>query len=302
MELRNLGASGLRTPLVGLGCNGFADSDKSAAVFAAALDAGVTFFDTADIYGGAGGVSEQILGELVSGRRDEVILATKCGFLPDGTYRRMGASRRYIQQAVEASLRRLRTDHIDLYQIHTPDPLTPIEETLEALDDLVRQGKVLYVGASNYAAWQLVDAHWTARTRGLAKFVSTQCEYNLLSRSAETEVLPAIAACGVGLLPYFPLASGLLSGGYRNGPPKRSGPAAQLLTDVNIAKAEALAVFAASRGRTPVELAMSWLASNANVSCIIAGASRPEQVAENARAATWRLTPEDLAEIDRLSL
>lgn len=308
MELRNLGASGLRVTLTGLGCNGFSSMEKARPIFEAALDAGVNLFDTADIYGGPGGVSEQILGELMSGRRDQVILATKCGFSPITFRDRMGASRRYLIQAAEASLKRLKTDYIDLYQIHSPDPLTPIEETLRALEDLTRAGKIRYAGASNYLGWQTLDAGWTAKAGGLNGFISGQNEYSLLERSPEAEVIPAMLRVGMGMLPYFPLASGLLGGKYKAGvdqttgqPFAKGGLTMKLATPANFAKVDALAAFAAERGRSPVELAFSWLAARPVVSSIIAGASRPEQVIANASATSWRLSSDELAEVDAIT-
>lgn len=310
MDMTTLGRTGLAVSRVGLGCNGFSRMEAAAPVFAAALDHGITFFDTADMYGGPDGVSERILGELAEGRRQDIVIATKCGFSTDGTYRRMGASRAYIMQAVDESLRRLRTDYIDLYQIHSPDPATPIDETLAALDDLVKLGKIRHAGGSNYSGWQTMDADWTARSREVAGFVTGQTEYSLLSRGAESEIIPAMMHCGLGLLPYFPLASGLLSGKHRRGvapePGSRfaatTGIVGKLMTDANLAKVEALDAFARSREHTLIELAFSWLASRAVVSSIIAGASSPEQVAANAVACSWILTPEDLAEIDNLTL
>ena len=291
MDHRILGGSGLSVPLVGLGCNAFNHSAQAAPIFAAALDHGINFFDTADIYGGPGGVSERILGDLAVGHRHGLIIATKCGFATDGSYRRMGASSSYIIAAVEASLRRLRTDYIDLYQIHTPDPDTPLEETLGALDTLVQQGKIRHAGASNYPAWQMVDAHWIARNHGWSGFVSGQNEYSLVSRGIEADIVPAMLRCGQGLLPYFPLASGILSGKYLPGhtaqPGSRfaAGIASKLMTAANLAKVAALRGFAEQRGRTIIDLAFAWLASRPVVCCIIAGASSAAQVAANAQAA-----------------
>jgi aryl-alcohol dehydrogenase-like predicted oxidoreductase len=308
MELRNLGSSGLRVSAVGLGCNGFSSMERAKPVFEAALDHGINFFDTADIYGGPGGVSEQLIGTLTEGRRHEIIIASKCGFLPDGSYKRMGASRRYIMWAVEGSLKRLKTDYIDVYQIHSPDPLTPIEETLRALEDLIRQGKARYAGGSNYLGYQTMEAHFTAKALGLSGFISGQSEYSLLARGIETEVIPAMLKCGLGLLPYFPLATGLLSGKYKDrvdpATGKRFAPggiASKLGSPASLAKVDALSAFAAERGRTLLELAMSWLACSPVVSSVIAGASRGEQVAANVASVGWKLTPEDLAEINRLA-
>jgi aryl-alcohol dehydrogenase-like predicted oxidoreductase len=308
MEQRNLGRSGLRVSSVGLGCNSFAariDLAATRAVVSAALDLGVTLFDTADFYGNRGG-SEEYLGAALGSHRKDVVLATKFG-LPMGEGRQ-GASRRYIMQAVEDSLRRLGTEWIDLYQLHTPDPLTPIQETLEALDQLVRSGKVRYIGCSNLAAWQMVDAQWTARDRGLTGFVSCQDEYSLLVRGIERELLPAMAAHGLGLLPYLPLAAGLLTGRYRKaddvpqGSRMRQRPevAARLLTAANWRKVDHLAAFAAARDRSLLEIAFGWLAAQPGVASIIAGASSPGQVAANVGAMSWRPSVEETDEINRI--
>src|ERR1700676_4565939 len=225
MEIRNLGTSGLRVSVVGLGCNNFGGRiglEESRAVVHKALDLGITLLDTADTYGNRGG-SEDCLGQVLGERRKDVILATKFGLPMDDARVLSGASRRYIMTAAEASLRRLRTDWIDLYQLHTPDALTPIEETLRALDDLIRQGKVRHAGNSNFAAWQAVEADWTARHRDLDRFVSCQNEYSLIKRDIEAELVPAMQACGLGLLPFFPLAAGLLTGKYARAAPPPQG-------------------------------------------------------------------------------
>jgi len=250
------------------------------------------------------------LGEFLGERRKDIVLATKFGMPMDDAKVLAGASRRYIMRAAEASLRRLRTDWIDLYQLHTPDARTPIEETLRALDDLVEQGKVRYAGCSNFAAWQAVDAHWTSRQNGLERFVSCQNEYSVLVRRIEAELLPAMQACGLGLLPYFPLAGGLLTGKYkRQAPPppaarlaRNQGMAVRYLTPANWTIVEALEEFCARRGHGLLELAFSWLASRPSLASVIAGATKPEQVEQNVKAARWTLTAEDLAEIDRLTL
>ncbi len=311
MEQRNLGTSGLRVSVVGLGCNNFGgriDLEASRRVVHRALDLGITLFDTADIYGERGG-SETCLGQILGDRRKDIVLATKFGMPMDEAETLKGGSRRYIMAAVEASLRRLRTDWIDLYQLHRPDPLTPIEETLRALDDLVRQGKVRYVGCSNLAGWQVVEAQWTAKHLGVNAFVSCQDEYSLVVRGIERDLLPAMQACGLGLLPFFPLASGLLTGKYQRNTPLPAGTrlantqrlADRYLTDANWRVVERLAPFCAARGRNLLELAFSWLAARPQVASVIAGATKPEQVEQNIAAAGWRLGPEDLAEIDRLS-
>lgn len=311
MEVRNLGNSGLRVPLVGLGCNNFGgriNLEASRSVIHKALDLGITLFDTADYYGNIGG-SETILGQTLGERRKDVVLATKFGMAMDGAGLLKGASRRYIMMAAEASLRRLQADWIDLYQIHVPDPLTPIEETLRALDDLVHQGKVRYIGCSNLAAWQLVEAQWTSRFLGLQSFISSQDEYSLLVRAIEKELLPAIRAYGVGLLPYFPLASGMLTGKYKRKAalPEGSrfaawkGLADRYVNDRNFEIVEQLQALAVQRGHTLLELAFSWLASQPSVSSVIAGATRPEQVEQNVKAAGWKLAPADLQEIDKIT-
>ncbi len=307
---RNVGRSGLRVSLVGLGCNNFGwsiDLEGSRKVVHEALDAGVTLFDTADIYGGNGG-SEEILGQVLGERRKDVIVATKFGGPMDAAGKMKGASRRYILSAVEASLRRLKTDWIDLYQLHFPDPLTPMEETLRTLDDLVQQGKVRYIGSSNLAAWQVVEANWISRELGINAFISCQNEYSLLVREPERELVPAIQAYSLGLLPYFPLASGLLTGKYEHGKMPQGARltntkrlADRYMTDANLKIVDALSEFATKRGHTLLELAFSWLAARPGVSSVIAGATKPEQVKQNTAAADWNLTAEEIAEIDRLS-
>ena len=314
MKLRNLGKSGLLVSVVGLGCNNFGgrlDVEGARKVVHKALDLGVTLFDTADIYGGIGGgktgTSEECLGQVLGDRRKDIVLATKFAMPMDKEEKLKGASRRYIMSAVEASLRRLKTDYIDLYQQHRPDPLTPIEETLRALDDLVRQGKVRYIGCSNLVAWQVTEAHWTAKQLGLNGFVSCQDEYSLLVRDIERELVPAMQAYGLGLLPFFPLASGLLTGKYkRNAMPEgaRLTVAQRLadryLTEGNWQLVQRLEDFCAKRDHTLLELAFSWLAQRPQVSSVIAGATSAAQVEQNVRAADWKLGAEDMAEIDRL--
>jgi aryl-alcohol dehydrogenase-like predicted oxidoreductase len=311
MESRNLGRSGLRVSAIGLGCNNFGGRiglEASRAVVHAALDAGITLFDTADAYGERGG-SETALGEILGPRRQDIVLATKFALPMNDAETLKGASRRYVMQAVDASLRRLRTDWIDLYQQHRPDPLTPIEETLRALEDLTRAGKIRYAGCSNLPAWQVADADWTARHLGMPGFVSCQDELSLLVRGNEAELLPAMRAHGLGLLPYFPLASGLLTGKYRRNEPMPEGArltgtqrlADRYLTDANWAASERLHDFAQARGRTLLELAFSWLLAQAPVSSVIAGATRPEQVAANAAAGGWTLMADELAEVDRIT-
>ncbi|MCX7380601.1 MAG: aldo/keto reductase [Alphaproteobacteria bacterium] len=311
MEIRNLGKSGLRVSAIGLGCNNFGariDLEQTRAVIHKAFDLGITLFDTADVYGERGG-SETCMGQVMGDRRKEIVLATKFCMPMSDDGRKQGASRRYIMAAVEDSLRRLKTDYIDLYQLHNIDPLTPIAETLRALDDLVRSGKVRYVGCSNLPSWQVVEAAWTAKSMGLNAFVSCQDEYSLVKRDAERELMPAARAYGLGLLPYFPLASGLLTGKYRRNAPmpdnSRLTTTARLadryLTDRNWAIAEKLIDYAESRGHTALELAFSWLLARAPVASVIAGATKPEQLEQNVKAGGWKMTEEDLAEIDRIS-
>ena len=311
MQEKNLGKSGLRVSVVGLGCNNFGarlDFAGSKAVVHKALDEGVTLIDTADMYGNRGG-SETALGEILGSRRKDVVLATKFGYSMDDTGRLKGGSRRYVMTAVEASLKRLKTDWIDLYQFHFPDPLTPIEETLRALDDLVRQGKVRYIGCSNQAPWAVVEAMWTAKTQGLNTFVSCQDEYSLLFRKPEAELVPVTKAYGLGILPYYPLASGLLTGKHKRGatrqPGSRFAPASmyvnRYMNDRNWQRIADLETFATERGHTLLELAFSWLAHRPTVSSVIAGAMSPEQVAINVKAASWALSVEELSEVDRIT-
>ena len=315
MKQRSVGRSGLRVSQVGLGCNNLGqriDFADSQAVVHQALDAGITLFDTADTYRektpGAPG-SEEYLGQILGARRKDIVLATKFGNPMDVAGTMRGASRRYIVSAVEASLRRLRTDWIDLLQVHRPDPLTPIEETLRALDDLIRHGKVRYIGCSNFAAWHVVEALWTSRQCGLAPFVSCQDEYSLLMRRPEQAQIPMMQSYGIGLLPYYPLASGLLTGKYRRNAPLPADARLvvhvgrygnRFINDANWPVVEALEDFATQRGHTLLELAFGWLAAQPVVSSVIAGATKPEQVTANVRAVDWELTPQDLQEIDRL--
>jgi aryl-alcohol dehydrogenase-like predicted oxidoreductase len=309
MEYRRLGRSGLVVSVVGIGCNNFGrklDRSQTAAVVHAALDAGVTLFDTADIYGTPHGTSEEFIGAALRGRRDDVILATKFGMDMEGVngndYSARG-SRRYIARAVEASLRRLGTDHIDLYQFHEPDPATPIEETLAALDDLVRAGKVRYLGNSNFAGWQIADADWVARTRGLTPFISAQNRYSLLNRHVEKATVPACEHYGLGLLPFFPLESGLLSGKYRRGEAAAPGTRlsqeryAPLLANAPWDTVEAIGKYAAARDLTMLDVAIGGLAAQPAVTSVIAGATTPEQVRANVAAGAWRPSTADLEEL-----
>jgi aryl-alcohol dehydrogenase-like predicted oxidoreductase len=311
MEIRNLGSSGLRVSAVGLGCNNFGqriDLETSRKVIHKAIDLGITLFDTADIYAGQGG-SETVLGTVLGDRRKDIVLATKYSkpMAADGS--KQGASRRYIMNAVEASLTRLKTDYIDLYQQHDYDPLTPLDETLRALDDLVREGKVRYIGNSNFPAWRIAEAEFTARAMNSNRFISCQDEYSLVVRGIENELMPAAQQYGLGLLPFFPLASGLLTGKYKRGEAApddtRFGKVPRLrdqyVTPRNEAIVDKLKMFAEARGHTMLELAFSWLAARPQVASVIAGATRVEQVEQNVNAIAWRLSAEEMAEIDQIT-
>jgi aryl-alcohol dehydrogenase-like predicted oxidoreductase len=310
MTYRPLGESGLMVSAVGIGCNAFSrrvDQDGVADILAAARDTGVTLLDTADVYGVTLGASEEMLGIALEGQRDEFVVATKFGGgrQPDGRAR---ASRSTIVTAVEGSLRRLRTDHIDLYQLHVPDDVTPIEETLSALTDLVRAGKVRYVGSSNFAAWQIADADWTARAAGLERFVSAQNGYSMLDRAVEDEVVPACETYGIGLLPYFPLEYGLLTGKYRRGEAAPPGSRAALdperaqwLRDAEWDRIEALTSYAVERELSLLDVAIAGLAAQPAVGSVISGATRGEQVRTNAAALRWQPTAADLVELDELT-
>ena len=301
MEKRRIGS--LEVSVVGLGCNNFGwriGREASAAVVDAALEAGINFFDSADIYGA--GQSEEFLGAALGQRRREVIIATKFGMKMDE--QRKGARPEYVLRAAEDSLRRLGTDYIDLYQLHQPDPEVPIAETLGALDRLVRDGKVREIGCSNFSVDQIREAHQAAG--GGARFVSVQNEYSMLKREPESGALAECERLGLAFLPYFPLASGLLSGKYRRGQPLPEGSRGhagwgpKMFTDQNLERVEALIAFAEGRGHTLLELAFSWLASRPVVASVIAGAKSPDQVRANAPAAGWRLSAQDLAEVDRI--
>ena len=309
MTYRQLGASGLTVSTVGLGCNALgatvADRDVPGLVNAA-LEAGITFFDTADTY--SRGRSEQLLGRALGAHRDDVVIATKFGMDtrglngPDWGVR---GSRRYIRKAVEGSLRRLGTDYIDLYQMHAPDLRTPIEETLAALHELVAEGKVRYIGSSNFTGWQVVDADWTARTGPLTPMISAQNQYNLLNRDAEAELLPAVEHVGAGLLPFYPLASGLLTGKYRRGQDAPAGTRLEnrpeRLAAADFDTIEALQDFASERDLTLLQVAVGWLAAQPAVASVISGASKPEQVQANVAAAAWEPSAEDLVVLDELT-
>lgn len=310
MRYRSLGNSGLVVSVAGLGCNNFGrslDADATRAVVDAALDAGITLLDTADSYGGAGR-SEEILGEVLAGRRDQVVLATKFGHrnvdMGYGAAAGAKGGRGYIMRAVEQSLRRLRTDYIDLYQLHTPDPATPIEETLTALGELVAQGKVRYIGHSNFSGWQLAEAAGVARELRTAGFISAQNHWSLLERGSEAEVVPAAVHYGLGVLPYFPLANGLLTGKVRRGqaPPAGSRLASRrdYITDQKLDKVEALIGWAKEHGVTILDVAIGGLAAQPGCSSVIAGSTSPEQAKANAAAASWIPSPDELADLDRI--
>ena len=306
MEYRKLGSSGLQVSVVGLGTNNFGgriDEAQSVAVVRQALDEGINFIDTANIYGR--GVSEERIGVALKGLRENVLIATKVsGAMGDGPNSK-GNSRHHIMEQVDASLRRLQTDYIDLYQMHFPDSSTPIEETLRALDDLVHQGKIRYIGCSNFSAWQTCEAVWTSRSLNLIPFVSVQPEYSMLSRGVEKELIPFCKEYNLGVLPYFPLASGFLTGKYRRGEPVPDGTRLasnaraqeRTLTDANFAMLERLENFAEEQGHPMVELAIAWLLSNSSVSSVIAGATKTDQVIANAKAAGWQLTESDMEEV-----
>lgn len=310
MRYRPLGNSGLMVSVVGLGCNAFGariDQSQTDNVVATAIDAGITMFDTADTYGL--GESETMLGKALAGRRDDVVVATKFGMNmrgangPDWDAR---ASRRYARRAVEASLRRLDTDHIDLYQLHTPDRITPIEETLEVMTDLVTEGKVRYVGCSNLTAWELIDADWTARSAGTQRFVSAQNEYSLYNRTAELELVPAAEQIGASVLPYFPLAYGLLTGKYARGSaPEGSRLASDSqrhrLDGADFDRVDALAAYAKDRDVSILDVAIGGLAAQPTVASVIAGATRPEQVESNVRSGAWEPSEDDLAVLDTIN-
>jgi aryl-alcohol dehydrogenase-like predicted oxidoreductase len=310
MESRPLGKNGPQVSIVGLGCNNFGalDLERSRAVVHRALDAGITLFDTADVYGNRGGSEEQ-LGQILGPRRKEIVLATKFAMPMDDSGAKSGGSRAYIMEAVEASLKRLRTDHIDLYQMHRFDPKTPIEETLGALNDLVKQGKVRHIGCSNFPAWQVAESQWVSKTRGIAAFATAQDEYSLLVRDIEKELAPALQHYGMGLLPYFPLASGLLTGKYKKDQPipentrfARMGRFGErYMTEQNWKIIGELDGFASARGHSLLELAFSWLVARPFLTSVIAGATRPEQIDANVKAAGWKLTPDEVKEIDKLT-
>lgn len=310
MEHRRLGRSGLKVSEVGIGCNNFGgrcDRAATQAVVDAAIAAGITLFDTADVYGNQ--QSEVLLGEALGKRRQAVVIATKFAMPTGQAVHERGGSRRHVLAAVEASLRRLGTDYIDLYQMHAPDPDTPIDETLDALDVLVRQGKVRYLGNSNFCGWQIADADWVARTAHRTPFVSAQNHYSLLERGVETDVLGACERFGLGMLPFFPLASGMLTGKYRRNEAPPPGTrlanvgrlAERALNERNFTIVEKLTDFAAARSRKLIDVAFGWLLAKPVISSVIAGATSAEQVEANVAAATWRMSAEDVAAVDAIA-
>ena len=313
MSYRPLGESGLMVSAVGIGCNAFGrrvDAAGVSSILDAAEDVGVTLLDTSDTYGSRPGESEELLGDALKGRRDGFVLATKFGMDMQGTNgddHGVRGSRRYVRRAIEASLRRLQTDHVDLYQLHRFDAVTPLEETLAVLDDLVREGKVLYVGCSNFDGWQVADAAWTASSGGLTPFVSAQNRYSLLDRSVEADVVPACERFGLGVLPFFPLEYGLLTGKYTRGSAAPEGSRAALdpsrsgwLDQADWDRIEALTAYAADRDLELLDVAIAGLAAQPAVSSVISGATRPDQVRANAAALRWEPTADDLAELDEL--
>lgn len=309
MTYTTLGTSGLMVSRLGVGCNAFGartDGAEVTKIVDAALASGITLFDTADTY--SLGASEELLGAALKGRREQAVVATKFGMDMEG---RNGpdfgvrGSRRYLRLAVEASLRRLVTDYIDLYQFHTPDRITPIEETLETLSDLVAEGKVRYIGCSNMTAWEVVDAHWVSQTQGFSEFVSAQNEYSLYNRSAEADLAPACEAMGMSILPYFPLAYGLLTGKYRRDEKAPAGSRLEAqssrLESADFDKVEALQAFADERGISLLSVAIAGLATQPAVGSVISGVSRVEQIASNVEALQWEPTADDLVALDKIA-
>ena len=307
MKYRRLGNSGLKVSEIGLGANNFGrrvDPDGTAAVIDRALEVGINLIDTANTYGGDRR-SEEYIGRALNGKRADALIATKAAMSMGDGPNDKGASRLHLMSELEKSLRCLRTDYVDLYQVHFPDEDTPIEETMQALDDMVRQGKVRYVGCSNFMAWQVCEAIWTSRTYGLAPFVSVQPHYSMMERTIEAELVPFCREYDVGILPYFPLASGFLTGKYRRGQGAPEGTRLAegdrgMFSDKNFDLLESLEAFASDRGHGVLELAFAWLLANPNVSSVIAGATRTDQVESNANASDWAMTPEEKAEVDAL--
>jgi aryl-alcohol dehydrogenase-like predicted oxidoreductase len=310
MRYRSLGSSGLQVSVVGLGCNNFGlriDVNQTRAVIDAAIDAGITLFDTADIYGGRG-ASESLMGEVLGGRRDQIVLATKWGNqkadMGYGPVAGAKGGRAYIKRAVTESLRRLRTDYIDLYQLHTPDPQTPIDETIAALGELIAEGKVRYIGHSNFSGWQLADADHVARELGKDRFISAQNSWSLLDRGAEADVVPAARHFGLGVLPFYPLANGLLTGKVRRGQEVPAGSRLAdrdgYITDEKLDRVETLIEWAQDQGVSILEVAIGALAAIPGCGSVIAGATSAEQVKANAAAGDWIPTADQLAELDKI--
>lgn len=301
-----MGRSGLKVPVVGLGCNNFGatiELDDSRKVVHGALDLGITLLDMSDNYGTVWGDTEIMMGEILEGIRDQFILCTKFGVPAQG---KRDSSRAWAMKAIERSLKRLRTDYVDIYMIHWPDPKTPMDETLRALDDIITSGKARYIGLSNHAPWQIVEAQWIAKELGTHAFVFSQNEYSLLNRKVEGELIPALSRYGMGLMPYFPLASGMLTGKYLDGGTGRLSDnwlnlKNVFMTERNIEIVGKLDTYAKERGHTMLELAMSWLASQPVVAGIIAGATKVEQLEQNAKAVSWKMTPEEIAEINAIA-
>jgi aryl-alcohol dehydrogenase-like predicted oxidoreductase len=310
MEYRNLGRAGVKVSVVGVGCNqfgGVVDLNETKAIVQRALDEGINFFDTADVYGNPNGRSEEYLGAALEGRRERVAIATKVRHSMGDGPNDQGTSRYHIMQAVEASLRRLRTDHIDLYQIHTWYEAVPIQETMRALDDLVRTGKVLYIGASNFSAWQLCHSNDLAEMMGWEQFVTIQPHYHILERKIEDELVPYCKYANIGILPYFPLAGGFLTGKYKRGEPapagsrgERSPYVKKYLTDANFDKLDKLRAFADSHSHTLHDLAFAWLLNNKQVASVIAGATNPDQITAHSKAVEWKLSDEEMTELKEL--
>ena len=310
MEYRNLGKAGVKVSAVGIGCNQFGgkvDAAGTKAVVQRALEVGINFFDTANVYGNPNGTSEEFLGAALEGQRETVAIATKVRFKMGEGPNDLGASRYHVLHEVEASLRRLRTDRIDLYQIHAWDESVPVAEMMRALDDLVRAGKVRYIGTSQFSAWQLAHSNLLAEMMGWEPFVTIQTHFNLLERDAQRELVPFCAWSGVGILPYFPLAGGLLTGKYTRGEPPPEGSRGTFspyvknrLTDSNFDKLDKLRAFADSRGHTLHDLAFSWLLSHKQIPSVIAGATNPDQVSANAATVGWKLSDEELAELKEI--
>ena len=306
MEFRQLGDSGLKVSAIGLGTNNFGarvDAEGTAKVIDQALHEGINLLDTANIY--SKGLSEEYIGRALKGRRHEAVIATKVGGRMGDGPNDAGASKKHIRHEIEESLRRLGTDYVDLYQIHFVDESTPIDETIRVLDDLVNEGKVRYTGCSNFAAWQVCEGVWTSESLGLTSFSSVQPHYSMLVREPERELVPFCDEYGIGILPYFPLASGFLTGKYRRGQPAPAGTRLAendrgMFVDANYDLIEALESFAEQRGHSLLELAFAWLLARPAVSSVIAGATKPEQVTANAKAVSWHLTDEDLTQVEAI--